>query len=182
MVNRGLSDPGQNMIWSKLNSYELDVPNDVAAFLLSNDGDFQSDDGLDFGEVINDAFGGRLLGVAELQQAFANATSTATTVPGFQIEVEAIGKPIKVDFSGLINNTATSQGTAVTLLEDGTAIGLAFPIAAVVGQSMYLNMSATRIPQSGLHVYSVQIARYTSGTSSLLGGATLPATLTATEL
>lgn len=188
MVSRGLSDPGQDLVWSKLNSYELDLPNDVAAFLLAYSGEFADDDSLSFGAAVREAFSGRLLGVAELQLAQTNATSTMALIPGAQVEVECSGKPLRVAFDFPSSNSTTGQGgnylmeeslDGVTFASINTALAFAGSIANLV---MLYSIMATRTPAAGLVVYRMKFARFTSGTVSCGSSTGIPATLSVTEL
>lgn len=196
MIARGLSDPGRDLRWTRANSYELDVPNDVGAFLLSF-GDFATDSELSFGENLIDAFGGRLLGVAELQwaQTTTAAGGSPATIFGAQVEIEATGKPIRVSWDGPSQNSTAGQGVQFFLYETidevATLIYTMFPFrgSSATGGAIQdanlaiaLSMSRIRIPKRGLVVYNMKFARFTSGTGAVGAAPTLPATLSVTEL
>lgn len=52
VLGHGLTDPLADLQWDRSNSYERDVSNDLAAFLIAQ-GDFQSDDGMNFGQAMD---------------------------------------------------------------------------------------------------------------------------------
>lgn len=56
VIAAGLADPGVDLTWNKANGFELDVPDTLAAWLISVDGDLKDDDALDFGSVAGGAF------------------------------------------------------------------------------------------------------------------------------
>lgn len=191
MLARGLSDPGRDLIWTKANGYELDVPNDVAAFLLAFFGDFVTDDALDFGTTLNDAFGGRLAGVAELQFAQSNSTSTLASLFGCQVEVEAVGRPFRVAFSIPSQNSTAGQGAQWIVQEslDGgqswTTVDSDFPFdggSTAANLPIRRMLECTRIPPPGLVIYRLQFARFTSGVGTAGCSAVSPGTLSVTEL
>lgn len=183
LMGRGLTDPGADLVWSRANSYEQVVPNDVGAFLLAQ-GEFATDDNLDYGDALADAIGGRLLGVAIVEY---NVTTTASgaspiVIPGMQVEIEAAGRPLKVELSALFNNATAAQGCQVFLREDGVNIQMGFPIQQAAGIGEMLTTQVSRQPAAGLHIYSVHLGRFTSGTAGVVGAETIPATLMVTEL
>lgn len=53
VIAHGLTDPGTDLIWDKTNSFERDVADDIAIFLVGQ-GDFTADEFMNFGEVLGD--------------------------------------------------------------------------------------------------------------------------------
>lgn len=54
VVSAGLADPGGDLIWRRSNNYKVDLPNEYAAFMLSQ-GDFRIEEGFRFGDFLADA-------------------------------------------------------------------------------------------------------------------------------
>lgn len=187
----GLSDPGQDLIWNKANGYEREIPSDIGAYLLASSGEFLTDEQMDFGEVLASSFGGRLLGIAELQFAQTNSTSTLANLFGAQVEVEATGRPLRVAFSIASENSVAGQGAQWMVREsvDGGAnysiIDSDFPFdggSTAANLPIRRMLESTRIPSPGLVIYNVQFARFTSGVGMAFASTTLPCTLSVTEL
>lgn len=191
ILGLGLSDPGRDLVWNRANGLELDVPNDVAAFLFAFAGEFVSDDNLNFGDAVNTAFSGRMLGAAEVQYFQTNSTSTLAPLFGAQVEVESSGRLLEVKFSIPSQNSTPGQGAQWTVSEsiDGaaaTTIDIDFPFD---GGSSAANLPIRRLltttrmpPPQKLVVYKVTFARFTAGVAAAGVAATIPATLSVVEL
>lgn len=52
IIAAGLPDPGVDLVWNHANGFELNVADQVAAYLLAADTSFQDDAGLDFGDLL----------------------------------------------------------------------------------------------------------------------------------
>lgn len=52
VIAAGLPDPGVDLVWSKMNSFELDLGDDVALWAVAADRHLVEDGGLDFGDMV----------------------------------------------------------------------------------------------------------------------------------
>lgn len=128
------------------------------------------------------------LGSAEITSTATTTSATAAAVAGLSVTVTTGTRPIRVDFSGLLSNSVAANYTNVLLFEDGVQIlnlGTYFATASV---NIPCAGFARRTPSAGSHTYTVEMANTnvgggtTTGTASILAGATYPATLEVTEI
>lgn len=54
LLEKGLSDHGEDLVWDRYNNFQLDLPNSFGMFLLSQ-GDFRIEEGFRFGDFIADS-------------------------------------------------------------------------------------------------------------------------------
>lgn len=125
---------------------------------------------------------GRELGYAETTADMSIAGSAIIDVPGLTTTIQAIGKPISVEWGGFLYASANAFTVYLDLYMDGAQIGrtgatlpLANGVDAPIGHKRIQ-------PAAGSHVLKVRLYSFSGGgTGHALGGASFPLTLSAVE-
>ena len=117
LTGAGLPDPGVDLVWNKANSYELDVDNLTALFLIAQ-GDFLTDDALNFGEAASVLGGsGVILDSKRITTQFTmSAAGTAEDIPTALLAPVFDGRPLMFKTTPLCTSEDTaSAGKLITL-------------------------------------------------------------------
>jgi hypothetical protein len=119
------------------------------------------------------------LGYAELNTGdLSDATGTAIVI--LTVPVTTTGK-VAVTFTANTYNNTANKGVLITLYEDNVAIDSAIVVmpgtGTGVGNSVRVTFTRRRNPAPGAHTYEARFIRYNSGTGSIVGAASNPASL-----
>jgi hypothetical protein len=126
--------------------------------------------------------GGRELGYAEVTSNITVTATTATDITGLSATVTTGSRPVMFKFhANNMENNTLNGGLAVTLYEDGVAIGAVTVISNVAGTRYPVGCrEIRRNPSAGSHTYKAA-AQVVSGTGTIRAASNDPVAVQVVE-